>query len=373
MDKDAQGETVDQLWNGAPCGLLSCASDGTIMAVNDTFLSWTGYERQALVGLRHFDELLTVPCRIYHETHISPLLHIQGSVSEMALDIRSKDCSIIASLVNTAAERRPDGSIARISHAVFSAGDRRAYERELLIERRNCEQAVKAKADFLAMFAHEIRNPLGAVLLEAELLERCGARAHDDPVVIQLRESLDRVLNLLNNMLDISRHEAGKSTLQKAEFEIRDVVQAVVHSLRPLAVARHLALSVRIGDSLPRRVIGDPIKLDQALTNLVTNAIKFTEAGSVMIGAELSAQFGESVRVRFRVEDTGIGISAERHARIFDAYEQADASIRGRCGGAGLGLAITRKLIELQGGKLEVVSEPGRGSIFSFELTFDAA
>jgi PAS domain S-box-containing protein len=363
-------EPLQTFFDAAPCGLLSAASNGTLLAVNDTFLTWTGYDRDTLVGSRHFDELLTLPSRMYFETHYWPLLNIQGFVHEVALDLRRSNGSVLPALVSASGERQEDGSIGRLRYAVLAAEDRRAYERELLLERRNSEQAVKAKADFLAMFAHEIRNPLCAVVLEAELLER-DADARGDPSVRQLRESLDRVLGLLNNMLDISKLEAGKVSLQKTEFEIGDVVRAVVHSLHPLAQARQLPLTMRVDSKLHRRVLGDPFKLDQALTNLVGNAIKFTEAGSVTVGADTIALRDDCVRVRFGVADTGIGIAPARQTKIFEEYEQADATIGHRFGGTGLGLAIARKLVELQGGHLELVSEPGRGSTFSFDLTFE--
>jgi len=366
-------EALTEFFHGAPCGLLLSTSDGTILEVNDTFLEWTGYERRALKGVRAFDELLTLPCRIYHETHYGPLLRIQGFAHEVALDLRKRDGSVLPVLVNAVAKRAGDGSVELLRYAVFSARDRRAYERELLLERRSCEQAVKAKADFLAMFAHEVRNPLAAVLLEVDLLARGSSQADDEATFVELRSALDRVLKLLNNMLDISRLEAGKASLQRTEFEISDVVHAVMHTLRPLADVRQLPLTTHVDSALQRPVIGDPVKLEQALTNLVGNAIKFTEAGSVTMGADRISQVGAGVAVRFYVTDTGIGIPAERQERIFDEYEQADDSISQRFGGTGLGLAITRKLVELQGGQLRLLSEPGRGSTFSFELTFDAA
>jgi signal transduction histidine kinase len=257
--------------------------------------------------------------------------------------------------------------------AVFGATDRRKYENELMLALRISEQAVKAKADFLAMFAHEIRNPLAVVLLEAELLESSGLSEQDADTVERLRDSLDRVLRLLNNMLDISKLEAGKVALQQTEFEIGDVMRAVVHTLRPLADQRELAVALRVDPALPKRVTGDPMKLDQVLTNLVGNAIKFTERGSVTVAAKPTGAERDTVNVCFWVQDTGIGIPVDRHAQIFENYEQADPSISRRFGGTGLGLAITRKLVELQGGQLRVASEEGRGTTFSFELRFHVA
>ncbi len=174
-------------------------------------------------------------------------------------------------------------------------------------------------------------------------------------------------------MLDISKLEAGKGALQQTEFEIGDVVQAVVHSLQPLADQKNLEVAVRVDPELPKRVIGDPVKLDQALTNLVGNAIKFTKHGSVTIAAKGTSTGADSVNVHFWVRDTGIGIPFERHAQIFEDYEQADATISQRFGGTWLGLAITRKLVMLQGGQLRVSSAEGRGATFSFDLQFPVA
>jgi signal transduction histidine kinase len=366
-------EPLAEFLDGVPCSLLSTAGDGLILAVNDTFLHWSGYERSEIVGVRRFDDLLTLACRVFHETHYAPLLRIQGFVREVALDFVGRDGSTLPALVNTAAKPRSDGTIEFMRVAIFGASDRRKYEHQLLLERRSSEEAVKAKADFLAMFAHEIRNPLHAMLLQTELLESSNLSTEDADTAHQLRESLDRVLRLLNSMLDISKLEAGKATLQKTEFEIGDVVQAVVHTLRPLAEQRNLAVAIRVDPELPKRVIGDPVKLDQALTNLVGNAIKFTEHGSVTIAAKGTSAGSDSVDVRFWVKDTGIGIPLDRHAQIFEDYEQADASISQRFGGTGLGLAITRKLVKLQGGQLRVTSAEGKGATFSFDLRFPVA
>lgn len=366
-------EPLAEFVDGAPCGLISMASDGLILAVNDTFLDWIGYGRSQLVAVRRFDELLTLPSRLYHETHYAPLLRIQGFVREIALDFVRRDGSTLAAFVNTTARQRSDGTIESLRVAIFGANERRKYEHELLLERRSCEQAVQAKVDFLAMFAHEVRNPLHAVALQTELLEGTSLSAEDAATVQELRQSLDRVLRLLNGMLEISRLEAGKVALEQATFEINDVVQTVAHSLRPLAEQKTLAVVIRVDSELPRRVIGDPMKLGQVLTNLVGNAIKFTERGSVTIAAKRTSALSDSVTVRFSVQDTGIGIPVDRQAQIFEAYEQADASISRRFGGTGLGLAITGTLVKLQGGELRLASVEGEGATFWFELRFPVA
>jgi signal transduction histidine kinase len=255
--------------------------------------------------------------------------------------------------------------------AVLAANDRRKYERELMLERRRAEDAVKAKADFLAMFAHEIRNALTAVGLHVELIGEHADASEQTDTLSLLRASVAKVLELLNGMLEISKLDAGKVSLQETELELVKVLQAVVHTMAPLAKQKGLALEVRVDPELPERLRGDPFKLDQVLTNLVGNAIKFTERGAITIGAQ---RVGESDRiVRFWVRDTGMGIPAEHQQLIFDAYVQADANVARRFGGTGLGLAIASQLVELQGGRLSVTSEPGRGSTFEFQLRLDPA
>lgn len=365
-------EGPDELLEFAPCGLLSTTPDGTIVTANETFSKWTGYGRSELIGVQLY-QLFTRAGQIYYHTHCEPLLRLQGYVHEIAVDLVRRDNQLLPAFVNAVEKRRPDGSVALLRVALFAATERRKYERELLLERRNAEEAVKAKADFLAMFAHEIRNPLSAVVLHVELLEDSGVEPGDESIIAQLRASLNRVLGLLNGMLEIGKLDAGKITLQETEFELVNVVQAVMHTMAPLAERKGLRVEVRVDPELPKRLRGDPVKLDQVLTNLVGNAIKFTERGAVTIGAQRVGGSGSAVSVRFWVQDTGIGIAADRQALIFDAYVQADASVGRRFGGTGLGLAIARKLVELQGGQLSVKSESGRGATFEFQIALGLA
>jgi PAS domain S-box-containing protein len=371
----------DQRWDGheapkefierAPCGLLSTAPDGTILAINDTFSKWIGYERSALVGARRFDQLFTKASQIYYHTHYESLLRLQGFAHEIAIDLVRSDGSILPTLVNAVEKRATDGSAALVRVAVFAATQRRRYERELLLERRSAEDAVSAKADFLAMFAHEVRNPLTAVLMHVDLLERAGPEPAEESTVPMLRASLNKVIELLNDMLKISKLDAGKVSLHKTEFELTNVVLAVVHTMAPLAENKGLRVEVLVDPELPKRLLGDPVKLDQIFTNLVSNATKFTERGVITIGAERVEDSGDAVTVRFWVQDTGIGIDVDRQPNLFDAYVQADASVERRFGGTGLGLSIARKLVELHGGRLGVKSQLGRGSTFEFQLTFE--
>ncbi|MGC4070615.1 MAG: ATP-binding protein [Polyangiaceae bacterium] len=364
-------EAPEEFIERAPCGLVSTAPDGTLLAVNDTFSQWTGYARSELVGSRRLVQLFTKASQIYYHTHYESLLRLQSFAHEIAFDVVRSDGRILPVFVNAIEKHGPDGSVALVRVAVFAATQRRRYERELLLERRSAEDAVSAKADFLAMFAHEVRNPLTAVLMHVDLLDRPGAEPVDESTVPMLRASLNKVIDLLNDMLKISKLDAGRVSLHKTEFELANVVQAVVHTMAPLAENKGLRVEVQVDPELPKRLLGDPVKLDQILTNLVGNATKFTERGQITIGVKRVEQSNDTVTVRFWVEDTGIGIDIDRQPNIFDAYVQADASVERRFGGTGLGLSIARKLVELHGGRLGVKSQLGCGSTFEFQLTFE--
>src|SRR5215213_6473627 len=164
-------ESAEDLYENAPCGYLSALPDGTILKINQTFLAWTGYKRDQLVGRKRFQDLLTAGGRIFHETHYAPLLRMQGTVREIAVDLVCANGGRLPALINSVLRKDEDGNPLLTRTTVFNATDRKEYERELLRERQRAEQAAKAKADFISMISHEIRTPLNAILNVGHLLE----------------------------------------------------------------------------------------------------------------------------------------------------------------------------------------------------------
>ncbi|HYC57134.1 MAG TPA: ATP-binding protein [Candidatus Binatia bacterium] len=367
-----EGLPLDLL-DHAPCGLLLTCPRGNVVAANSTLLSWLGYDRTEIVGKRRFSELMTVAGRIFYETHFAPLLRMQGFVHEIALDLVRKDASPLSVFVSANERRTPDGGPDAIRVAVSQAVDRRKYERELLLGRRMAEQAMLAKAEFLAVFAHEVRNSVAAVGMAAELLQHSELPPDADRYLGMLRRGLDKALALLQSMLDFSKVEAGKVTLERRRFDLRDLLLGVAQTLEPVALRKQLTLNVDIDPHAPTHLVGDPIKLGQVLTNLAGNAVKFTERGGVTLAVEMMSTAPRGAVLRFRVIDTGIGISPDRIARIFDEYAQAGPEIAERYGGAGLGLAISRRIVELHGSAIQVDSVPARGSTFHFDLSLPVA
>ena len=361
-------ESSEDLYDNAPCGYLSSEPGGLIVRVNQTFLTWTGYRRDELVGRKRFHDLLTAGCRIFHETHYAPLLRMQGEVREIALDVVRADGRPLPVLINSVLRMDGAGQPLLTRTTIFNATDRKEYERELLRERQRAEQEAKTKADLISMISHEIRTPLNAIMGVAHLLGSTELSPPQQKYVRILRSSSESLLHLINDILDFSKIEAGKMVLEERPIQLRELVRGIVENLRVKAEEKGLDLAFRADEQLPDMVLGDPIKIGQVLTNLVGNAIKFTARGSVTVALGVRETAAAAAAIDFRVADTGIGIAPDRMAHIFDEFTQANYDIGLKYGGTGLGLSISKKLVEMHGSRIEVESELERGTTFSFTL-----
>jgi PAS domain S-box-containing protein len=367
LEEDAQ-----DLYEQAPCGYLSTLPDGTIVKVNQTFLDWIGAPREAIDG-RKFQTMLTVGGRIYYETHYAPLLRMQGFANEIAVEIVRDDGRTLPVLLNSRQRSDADGTPLFNRITVFDATDRRRYERELLLARRKAEQVAKDKADLLAMLSHDIRNPLNAVMGVVQLLDRSELTDNQRRHVQLLKSSSRHMLELLNHVLELSRIESSSFALTEIPLSFAAIAGDVAEVFEAAARQKGVTLTVTVADTVPALVLGDPVAMRQVLSNLVGNAIKFTDRGSVDVRISTKERGTDAVTLFVEVVDTGIGIDAAMVERIFQDFTQASYETAMRFGGTGLGLAITRRLLALYGSRVHVESRLGEGSTFSFLLRLPVA
>ena len=365
---------ANTLFQHAACGLLLCTADGTIVQANATFCGWLGYGARELLGKKKLQDLLTIGGRVFHQTHWLPLMQVQGSVSEILLDMRQRQGLSIPMLFN--AVRRVHEGVRYDEVAVFVASDRRKYERQLQLARKEAGElneqlaaADRRKDEFLATLAHELRNPLAPMRNVLEVLRLAQL---DDPQLRWARDVLGRqvghMTRLVDDLTEVSRITRGRLELRRASVELAPVVDAALHSVAELAAQSGHKVHV---EQWPRPIWldADATRLAQMIANLLTNAVKYTPANGV-IWLDVACTEHE---VRISVRDSGIGIAHEHLDKVFDLFSQLPPALSLAQGGLGIGLSLVRGLAELHGGSISAHSDGvGQGSTFTLRLPLPA-
>jgi len=343
--------------------------DGHIIDVNREFADRTGYSREEAIGRRPGE------LDLWDDREQARLLSDEIKTTGFARNVeghfRMRSGERVTALISSV-RAMINGQECVIS-AVRDVTELRKAHEALVAAREVALAASEAKSQFLSCMSHEIRTPLNVILGSADLLT-------DTQLGPEQRHYVDRVINngsnlleLLNSILDLTRVESGQLSLEQASFNVAELTERVADTLAIRTRETQVELVVRIAPDLPATLIGDPLRLNQVLTNLVGNAIKFTEHGEVVVAIERDTQSRDLGALRFSVSDTGIGIAPDKLTSIFSPFAQADSSTTRKYGGSGLGLAIVERLVRLMGGRVWVESEVGKGSTFHFTARFGVA
>ena len=348
--------------------VLATDAESRIVLVNPALSRLTGYSEDELIGKTPALFSSGLHEAAFYRQMWSALK--QSGYWEGEIHNRRKDGRIW--IVWTSISRVCDAD-GRVTHYVAGYSDvteRKQMEESLRSAKEEAESATNAKSAFLAAMSHEIRTPMNGVIGMAGLLLDTGLDAEQRQYAEIVRKSGENLLDIVNDILDFSKIEAQRLALEELPFDLRSTLEDTLELLAGRAHAKGLEIIGLVDPALPRQISGDPGRLRQILMNLAGNAIKFTESGEISVRAELLASDNETVQIRFLVQDTGIGIPADRIDAIFEPFTQADSSTTRKFGGTGLGLAICKQLCQLMGGEITAGSEIGKGSTFRFSARF---
>ncbi len=356
------------IFAAAPEGVVVADTDGIMSQVNAAVCEMFGFDTDELIG-RNITMLMTAPDAETHDGHLARYLKT-GRESMLSgprvVQAQRKNGSVFSLRVMVRKTRDSEGVMYIAVMQDHSAIE--AQQRALVEAKNRAEEASRLKTRFLANMSHEIRTPMNGIVGMTELTLATDLNEEQRHYLTLVQESADHLLHIINDILDFSKIEAGALHVERVPFSLTQLLQHTVRAFEASARTKHLSLQLELAPDVPQWVISDPVRLRQILNNLLGNAIKFTERGSVHLRVSHQVSEGALSTVRFEVQDTGIGFSAEQAEHLFDAFVQADGSITRSFGGTGLGLAIVRSTLMLLGGDIRAEGQPGQGARFVFTL-----
>jgi PAS domain S-box-containing protein len=360
---------IQDLYNNAPCGYHSLDGDARIVAMNDTELNWLGYTREEVVGkLYIYDLLEEQTAKSVRESF--PGFKKRGYVKERRLTMRAKNGRTFPVVLNSIAIYDNEGNYVSSRSTVYDITEQQKAESALKEAKQQAIESAHVKEQFLANMSHEIRTPINSVIGFTNLLQKTPLSEEQGQFVSLIQSASENLLTIINDILDISKIEAGMLRIEKNPFSLRGLCNSIETMFYHKAREKNLSFSIYIQDNIPDTLTGDAVRLTQIMVNLISNAIKFTQKGGITINITSIEQTNEQARLRFSVKDSGIGIPADKLDAIFERFQQGETDTTRKYGGTGLGLSIVKNLIQIQGGAITVHSEPAKGTEFIFEIAY---
>ncbi|MHB9055950.1 MAG: PAS domain-containing hybrid sensor histidine kinase/response regulator [Paludibacteraceae bacterium] len=367
--------------------LITISAKGKIMDMNRATANIIGLTHDEITDSDFFD-YFTEPQKareVYQE------VFEKGSVADYPLTLRHVTGKLTDVLFNGSVFRDEKGTVLGVVIVARDVTDQKRIASELTeakefaeqaneeaqiakenaqLATQKAEEAVKAKQQFLSNMSHEIRTPMNAIIGFTKVLLKTELNARQKEYLTAIKMSGDALIVLINDILDLAKVDAGKMTFEQIPFRPELSISAMLHLFKQKILEKNLKLEVEYDKNIPEVLLGDPVRLHQIILNLVSNAIKFTTAGSIKVSVKLLSENDEQAKLQFSIADTGIGIEKAKLEKIFENFQQGSSDSSRLYGGTGLGLAISKKLVDSQGGKIQVKSEINKGSIFSFTLNF---
>ncbi|MBN2894410.1 MAG: PAS domain S-box protein [Campylobacterales bacterium] len=364
-------EYLNNIMESAIDGIVAIDAAGMIQTFNKAAEALFGFSREEVIG-RNVSLLMPEPHQSRHDGYISAYLRsgVAKAIGHtLELEAQRKDGTRFPISLRV-------GEIKTPTHHSFTAllqdiSQRKAVEAAMLLARQEAEQAAKTKADFLANMSHEIRTPLNAIIGMSFLVMQTELDEKQYLYIKKIDSAANHLLGVINDILDYSKLESGKMVLDHSDFDFNAILDNISNMFSFKVQEKEIELLYDIDSTMPYKLKGDALRLSQVLINLVSNAVKFTNAGTIVLRSRLRAREGNKARISFSVKDTGIGMTAEQAARLFHSFSQVDTSATRRYEGTGLGLVISQHLVHAMQGTISARSVYGSGSTFSFEVELE--